>query len=128
MTGVGSNRTPRCATITCSSLNVSYLFIKIYQFDLSKCCSCISFLNFFLSLCTFLSLHLSLYQLRHAPSITDIMIQVFIASPKAYLILLYPFHVSLLYSPSLSHSCSFSLSLLLSLSLAPTRTLCSLSA
>jgi hypothetical protein len=36
--------------------------------------------------------HLPLFsQLWHAPSITDIMIQVFIASPKAHLILSYPF-------------------------------------
>ena len=46
-----------------------------------------------LSLALSLESFLPLSQLWHAPSITDIMIQVFIASPKAYLILLYPFRV-----------------------------------
>jgi hypothetical protein len=57
-----------------------------------------------LSICLSFFLFSLFLFLWHAPSITDIMIQVFIASPKAYLIPFYPFHIRFLFSLSLSHS------------------------
>ena len=79
------------------------------------------FSSFSPSVCLSFFLLSFFFCLWHAPSITDIMIQVFIASPKAYLIPFYPFHIPFLFSLSLSLSLSCFFCVCIFLSKCPSR-------